>query len=259
MSPGSEPERDDTGLPPVDIEIPDDARELDLDVHAYHRELRALRRQERRNRWHRSVGKDGIILPLIACCLILALIAGTLLTVFSTTADQGLGLPGSATNTALSTGHGASSASPAGEPTPHIVAASLPPLADITVHGRGIPVGTLHKAMLVLVPQRCDCRGTLAWLADLAASARATAYVVYNQRTSAEVRRLYGQLDARQQRALILAADTASVLTSPTSYPAGIPATQLTAVLVARDGGVRYATRLSPADSDTQLVRAITG
>src|SRR5215469_6258971 len=91
VNPGGEPERNDTGLPPVDIEIPDDARELDRDVQAYRRELRATRRSERRGRWHRSLGKDGVALPLLACCLILALITGTLLTVFTATSSN---LPG---------------------------------------------------------------------------------------------------------------------------------------------------------------------
>ena len=39
---GGEPERDDSGLPPVDIVVPDDARELERDVQAYRREQRAL-------------------------------------------------------------------------------------------------------------------------------------------------------------------------------------------------------------------------
>jgi hypothetical protein len=89
VNPGSEPERDNTGLPPVDIEIPDDARELDRDVQAYRREQRALRRQRRSVRLRGSLGKEGIVLPLLACCLILALITGTLLTVFSATSDVG--------------------------------------------------------------------------------------------------------------------------------------------------------------------------
>ena len=47
MSFASEPGRDDGSLPPVNIVIPDDARELDRDVLAYHREMRALRRRQR--------------------------------------------------------------------------------------------------------------------------------------------------------------------------------------------------------------------
>ena len=79
MNPGGEPERDDTGLPPVDLEVPDDARDLDRDVQAYYREQRAWRRQQRGRRLRGSLARDGILLPLLACCLILALITSVLL------------------------------------------------------------------------------------------------------------------------------------------------------------------------------------
>jgi hypothetical protein len=80
---GGEPDRDDFGLPPVDIEIPDDARELDRDVQAYRRELRALRRQMRIGRLHAPLTRDGLVLPLLAGCLAMVLISGVLLTVFT--------------------------------------------------------------------------------------------------------------------------------------------------------------------------------
>ena len=90
MNPGGGPDRDDTGLPPVDVEIPDDARELDRDVQAYHRELRAERRRSRSLRLHGVLGRDGMVMPLLICCLVFALITGTLLTLFtSTPIDQG--------------------------------------------------------------------------------------------------------------------------------------------------------------------------
>ena len=80
---GGEPDRDDFGLPPVDIEIPDDARELDRDVQAYHRELRALRRQLRLGRLRGPLTRDGLVLPLLAGCLAMVLISGVLLTLFA--------------------------------------------------------------------------------------------------------------------------------------------------------------------------------
>ena len=89
MNPGGEPERDDTGLPPVDIEIPDDARELDRDVQATAASS-AARRAAARVRLRGSLARDGIVMPLLACCLIFALITGTLLTVFTATSDQNL-------------------------------------------------------------------------------------------------------------------------------------------------------------------------
>jgi hypothetical protein len=252
VSPGSEPERDDTGLPPVDIEIPDDARELDRDVQAYRRELRAVRREQRQSRWRRSLGRDGIVLPLLACCLILALIAGTLLTVFTATSGQGVtgGLPGSGPNSALSTAPNRSAL--------RIVSGRPLPPANITVDGRALPLATLHQAMLVLVPPGCDCRSTLAWLADVAASAPATAaYVVYNQQTRAAVQGLYAQLGRQERRMLHLAEDTTDALTGAASFPAGMSATKLTAVLVAPDRTVKYATGLSPSDSKAALTEAI--
>ena len=80
---GGDPGRDDYGLPPVDIEVPDDARELDRDVQAYHRELRAQRWRRRTRRMAGPLTRDGMVLPLLAGCLALTLLAGTLLTVFS--------------------------------------------------------------------------------------------------------------------------------------------------------------------------------
>jgi hypothetical protein len=249
VSPGGEPERDDSRLPPVGIEIPDDARELDRDVLAYRRELRARRRQQRRTRWHRSLGRDGIVLPLLACCLILALITGTLLTVFTATSNQGLtGPPSSGANSGLV---GAA---------PNVVTGPLPPRAVIAVDGRApIPLNRASHAMLLLVPRGCNCGSTLAWLAGVAITARAPAYLVYNQQTKADVQRLYDQLSNQRKDALILAEDTTGVLTGRTTFPDGIPATQLTAILVAPDRTVRYATGLSPNDNPTELIQAIVG
>ena len=83
MNQGGEPGHDDYGLPRVDIQIPDDARELYREVQAYHRELRALRRQERSRRWGAPLRRSGMILPVIAGFLVLAMIAGMILTMFS--------------------------------------------------------------------------------------------------------------------------------------------------------------------------------
>ena len=70
--------------PPLDIQIPDDARELDRDVLAYHRELRAKRR---RNRLRRLAGPfapfaaHGSVMPLLASILAVCLVAGAMLSV----------------------------------------------------------------------------------------------------------------------------------------------------------------------------------
>src|SRR5262249_57100005 len=75
--------RDDYGVPPVDIEVPDDARELARDVQAYRRELRAQRRRHLAKRIYGPLTRDGMVLPLLAGCLALTLLAATLLTVFT--------------------------------------------------------------------------------------------------------------------------------------------------------------------------------
>jgi len=70
--------------PPLDIQVPDDARELDRDVLAYHRELRARRR---RNRLRRLAGPfapfaaHGSVMPLLASILAVCLVAGAMLSV----------------------------------------------------------------------------------------------------------------------------------------------------------------------------------
>jgi hypothetical protein len=74
--------------PPLDIQIPDDARELDRDVLAYHRELRALRRKNRLRRLTGPFAGQGTVMPLLASILAVCLVAGAMLSVatFSPTA-----------------------------------------------------------------------------------------------------------------------------------------------------------------------------
>ena len=66
---------------PLDIQIPDDARELDRDVLAYHRELRARRRRGRRRRLGGPLAGRGTIMPLLASILAVCLVAGAMLSV----------------------------------------------------------------------------------------------------------------------------------------------------------------------------------
>ncbi len=131
VNPGGEPGRDDGGLPPVDIEIPDDARELDREVLAYRREQRARRR---RARWDRILGPlrgHGALLPLVAGCVALSMLAGTLLSVFSIS-------PASAPVLSRSAPPASGSASvPASQPTSD--AASRLPAGTVVVKGEDHP------------------------------------------------------------------------------------------------------------------------
>lgn len=249
MNPGGEPERDDTGLPPVDIEVPDDARDLDRDVQAYRREVRALRRSDRRGRWHRWLSRDGVGLPLLACGLILALITGTLLTVFTATSSN-LGLPGSATAPGTS-----------GGPNPTMVRNQTLPEATISVDGSAaVPVQTLRPGILVLVPPGCDCSAAFNWLAGVAAKASAPAYVIYTSATYAEVKQLHSRLNTNLHGLIRLAKQTGKQsLLSHANFPAGIPADQLTAILVAPDRMATWVSQMSPRDNQLPLVEVLTG
>ena len=80
--------------PPLDIQIPDDARELDRDVLAYHRERRAMRRRNRLRRLAGPLGGHGTLLPLLASILAVCLVAGAMLSVATFSPATAPGKPG---------------------------------------------------------------------------------------------------------------------------------------------------------------------
>ena len=91
--------------PPLDIQIPDDARELDREVLAYHRELRAKRRRNRLRRLAGPFAGRGTVMPLLVSILAICLVAGAMLSVatFSPATTPPLPNPGLARPTATAT------------------------------------------------------------------------------------------------------------------------------------------------------------
>jgi hypothetical protein len=79
--------------PPLDIQIPDDARELDRDVLAYRRELRAARRRRRLKRIVGPLAGHGTIMPLLASILAVCLVAGAMLSVATFSPAPGVRSP----------------------------------------------------------------------------------------------------------------------------------------------------------------------
>jgi hypothetical protein len=164
----SEPERDDGSLPPVNIVIPDDARELDRDVLAYRREMRARRRRQRRRRLLRPFNGPGggpaAIVPLIALCLAIALVGGALLSVLTISpAEQ---------DTALTP-----STSPRATNAP--AALTTLPTGSVLLDGKtSKPVRSLFSSAIVLVPDGCGCGQSLMSLAAQAYKAGAPVYFV---------------------------------------------------------------------------------
>jgi hypothetical protein len=224
VNPGGEPERDDTGLPPVDIEVPDDARELDRDVQAYYREQRARRRQQRSHRIHGVLARDSMVVPLLICCLVFALVSGTLLTLFTATSiDQNL--PGA----------------PAVTAAPGL--ASTPVIVGRTRHA----LGSLRPAVLLVVATDCQsCTEAVRHLTAAATAAGAPTYLLYTASTEARARALVADIGPR----LRPAADTTGSL--DTSYGhAG-----LTAIMVTRAGSVSYEKELQGQADLAGVLRA---
>ena len=219
MSRGGEPERDDYGLPPVDIEIPDDARELERDVQAYHRELRTLRRQRLLRRLAGPIGRDGMVLPLLASCLALTLLAGTLLTMFTTRRADA---PVTQSQTPTTPQSASPSAGQIGGPLP---------ASTVQLDGKALELSTVRTAVLALVPAGCHCAAAAEQVSRQATAANVAVYLIAVGRSVHAVKAM-----AKAQgktAAITVASDTHHALT--TAYqPSG-----LTVVLVDQVGSVR--------------------
>jgi hypothetical protein len=245
---GGEPERDDFGLPPVDIEIPDDARELDRDVQAYHREQRALRRHLRRGhlrggRLRGPLNSDRMVMPLLAGCLVFALIAAVLLTVFTATSSDVVGQkasgPGRAPATSAPTTPAASpaaaaTAAPAASATaaPGVRHAARLPDVAIVVGGRNLALRKVTASVLALVPRGCACDTALRELIQQAARARVTVYLVGTDAAVPALRRIAAAAGPAKPR---VGDDKKNVL--GTAYRAS----GLTAIMVSANGSVALA------------------
>ena len=242
MNVGGDPGRDDSGLPPVDVVIPDDARELDRDLQAYHRELRALRRRQRASRLRGPLTRDGMVLPLLAGCLILALITSTLLIMFAADQTGMPGLPDRAATGPVVRQHPATARS---QPTTGQVGGPLP-AAVLVIGGKPRSLSTVTAAApsaLALIPLACRCASVLRQLAAQAARARVPLYLVGTGAGMKQVAQLAVQ--ARQSSARV--ADDARNVLGRTYRPSG-----LTAILV-RPGGSVASIRHLPASQRPDL------
>jgi hypothetical protein len=193
---GGDPDRDDFGLPPVDIEIPDDARELDRDVQAYQRELRALRRRQRARRLRAPLTREGMVLPLLAGCLILALITSTLLIMFA--ADQ-TGMPEQPGHVAAPT---APAKRPAARSRPTTGQVNQPlPAGEIMIAGKPVALSALTghaPVVLALVPEDCNCAPALHAVTAEAAQAHVPVYLVAASGAEQQLPGLAAQADSGQ-------------------------------------------------------------
>jgi hypothetical protein len=229
----SEPGPDDGNLPPVNVVIPDDARELDRDVLAYHREQRAKRRRQRLTRLFQpfrvsQFGGHAAIIPLIAACLAISLVGGALLSVLTMS-------PASAPTLSAPQTSSHPSATPGG-------LSELPAGAVQLVDGRTVPLRSLVTSAIAIVPVNCGCGTELARLAGQAVSADVRLYFAGDGQAIQQLPALvahYGDGVA------IAAADYDGVL-STAYHPTG-----LTVLLIFKDATVEVLSGLQP---DFQLV-----
>jgi hypothetical protein len=231
----SEPGRDDGSLPPANIEIPDDARELARDVLAYHRELRAKRRRERMRRVLRPLARVGFfrhgsIFPLIAACVALSLIVGTTLSVMT--------------------------ARPVSSPTADVTppGPARLPQDTVKVDGRFVSVGSLADSVLVLIPLSCGCGAVLSGIAKQAASARVTIYFVYAARNAEGAAQMATLTADYGDRVAQTVYDVNELLF--VDYPA--PSSPV-ALVVARDGTVGVHRAFPPGFDLSPALRSLEG
>ncbi len=243
MNSGGGPERDDTGLPRIDVDIPDDARELDRDVQAYRRELRADRRRMRSRRLHLTLARDGMVMPLLICCLVFALITGTLLTLFTATSIDQTG-PG---------GRGGSARPGTSLPAAGSTTTPAPVQLDAAIVGvAGQPVALQAlggPAILLIVPARCGCYPVVQEVASLATTAHEHIFLVVAPADIDGAERLVSRLGHGLQPVT----DLSGALTGPDYYVH----TGLTAIAVSRAGMVTYEDQLQAGADLKGLVDSI--
>ena len=234
---GGDPERDDYGLPPVNIEIPDDPRELERDIQAYRRELRAQRRHRMARRLGGPLTRDGMVLPLLASCLALTLLAGTLLTMF--TARR------SVPNTLQTTSAPRRSSPPVGQ-----VGGALPAVTVSLGNGRSLSLRRLRPSVLALVPAGCRCAAAAHQLSVQATAAGVPLYFVATGRAVPVAASLATQSNL----------STDHVINDPRHAMGSYLPQGLTAVLVYGDGSVRGIERsLGPSVQLESGLRALRG
>jgi hypothetical protein len=231
----SEPGRDDGNLPPVNIVVPDDARELDRDVLAYRREMRAKRRRQRFLRFFQpfrtpELGGHAAFIPLIAICLAICVVGGALLSVAtmspaSVPATQGT----------------AQAVVPHGELTPL-------PAGTVQVAGRAQPVRSLTSSVIALIPANCDCGLALQRLAGQAIDAGAKLYFAAGGQALAQLAGLTARFG---DGTAVAVADSDGVLTAD-YRPSG-----LTVLLVFKDDAADVQRNLTADFQFTPLMREL--
>ena len=158
-------------------------------------------------RLHAPLTRDGVVLPLLASCLVLALIAGTLLTVFTAGPTASGDLPRAARSPrrGLPLGQQFPVGQPGGQrpagglsdsPTAAPSKQKLPDEPIVSGGQRVLLTSLVDRGSLViaLVPAECACVAAAAGSADQAAQARLRMYLVSAKGQLSAVRPLQQQV-----------------------------------------------------------------
>ncbi|MBW8485390.1 hypothetical protein [Actinomadura parmotrematis] len=245
MRPGGDHEPDDYGLPRVDVVVPDDARELERDVHAYHRERRAHRRRARLLRLLGPLARFGLTVPLIAGAVVVALVSGALMTFLGPRPAPGrqTGLLG-----------------PAPSASPGRVGGELPDTRITLVEGRpvDVPLRDQRPAVFGIAAASCGCRDAVARLSATAQVYDIDFFLVADTRgRTVRARQVLKELTAlastSHDGSPRLATDGTGLLSA--AYAPARPGPGLTIALVRTDGIVTAVRRnAAPSPELTTLI-----
>ncbi|RFU42542.1 hypothetical protein DZF91_06120 [Actinomadura logoneensis] len=252
MRPDGDPEHDDYGLPHVDVVVPDDARDLDRDVIAYHRERRRLRRRARIDRLVRPFARFGVAIPIITGALLIALVSGVLMTSLGTRPEP------RPTRAALAP-HPSAPVGRKGGFLPDGVV-TVPPSSKTK------PLSDLRPGVVAVVPPKCSCAALVADLAKRTRELNAGLWLVADRRGSTAsptetIKSLRALAGSAHDGDPIVLDDAKGVLAGHyATSPDGRPATGLTAVFVGNDGVVsEIRTSPQPGPELSTLIAATTG
>ncbi|WP_019632799.1 hypothetical protein [Actinomadura atramentaria] len=234
-------EPDDYGLPPVDVVVPDDARDLAADLLAYRREERRRRRRERAARLLRPVGRFGVAVPIVTLALLVAIVSGGLMTALGPR-------PVPRPTASLLARAPAAAAGEVGGPLPDGT------VRLVTGPATPVPLASLRPGVIAVAPSDCRCADLVALLSGKAREYDLRFLLVADTRGRAAsddaVRKELRALAATaHDGAPELVADPGGVLAGAYAPAAGTAGAGLTTVLVQPDGivtDVRTAAQAAP-------------
>jgi hypothetical protein len=164
------------------VVVPDDIRELDADVEAYHREQRALRRRRRWEHLHRHM-RPATPALLVAIAVAALGFAGILIGFLGL--HRPIAVPAPVTAAPIATEPIAAVGKPGG---------LLPDLRLAAADGRSVDIRAFRPALVALVPLHCGCRDVVAHVVQEGLPAGIRTVVVAPAARDAEVAAWPGQV-----------------------------------------------------------------